>query len=374
MKRLMWYVSCCLMPLVGASATHASPDIKPSAKAITGNAASLGKLSTTDYHQELKATPMVASDILAQVPPPPPTPTEVPSAPPGTTPSTPPAPTPGTPPSTTPANPSDSTDLQNQLDTIKNTKPVDTSSGYQPKSSPAFSIFNPVGFGADKNLVFFSVDYQSRTRYSGTSDGEAGIGIGLGDAQESVGVELSYSLNSFGSSAGFGSGAFNAKVHKRIAEDTAVAIGWNQFAKVQFGGGANSPSDYPNNSYYAVGTKILRTREDINDPFSRLALTAGVGSGVFLPFDESAGSLNRSGLNVFGSVGVRIARPISAVVEWTGQDLAAGVSIAPFENFPLVITPAFRDIAGISDSSNLSNPNRGAGARFVLGASVAFNF
>ena len=375
MKKLMWYISCGLMPLIGASATHASP-IKHNTKAITGNAASLGKLSTTDYHQELKATPMVASDILAQAPPPPPTPTDVPSTPAGgTSPGAPPAPIPGTPPPTTPANPSnDSKDLQNQLDTIKNNQnqKADANS-YNPKSSPAFAIFNPVGFGADRNLVFFSVDYQARTRYTNTSDGEAGLGIGLGDARESVGVELSYSINSFGSSAGFGSGAFNAKVHKRITEDTAVAIGWNQFAKIQFGGGTNSASDYPNNSYYAVATKILRTREDINDPFSRLALTAGVGSGVFLPFDEFGG-LDRSGLNVFGSVGVRIARPVSAVVEWTGQDLAAGVSIAPFENFPLVITPAFRDIAGISDSKVPGRANPSGGARFVLGASVSFNF
>uniref|UniRef100_UPI0037C098EF hypothetical protein n=1 Tax=Chamaesiphon sp. OTE_20_metabat_361 TaxID=2964689 RepID=UPI0037C098EF len=368
MKKLMWYVSCCLMPLVGASAAHARPDIKHSAKAITGDAASLGKLSTTDYHSELKATPMVASDILAQSPPPPPTPTEVPSAPAGgTSPSAPPAPIPGTPP-TTPANPSDSKDIQNQLDTIKNNQNQQADANdYNPKSSPAFAIFNPVGFGADRNLVFFSVDYQSRTRYTNTSDGAAGLGIGLGDARESVGVELSYSINSFGSSAAFGSGAFNAKVHKRIAEDTAVAIGWNQFAKVQFGAGnnSNSVSDYPNNSYYAVATKILRTRDDINDPFSRLALTAGVGSGVFLPFDEFGG-LDRSGLNVFGSVGVRIARPVSAVVEWTGQDLAAGVSVAPFENFPLVITPSFRDIAGIGNSTNpnVAPGNRGGGARF----------
>ena len=357
------------MPLVGASATHASPDIKPSAKAITGNATSLGKLSTTDYHPELKATPMVASDILAQVPPPPPTPTQVPSAPPGTTPGTPPAPTPGTPPSTTPANPSgDSKDLQNQLDTIKNTKPVDTSIGYQPKSSPAFAIFNPVGFGADKNLVFFSLDYQSCTRGpTCVSDGGAGIGIGLGDATNSVGAEISYALNSFGSSAAFGSGAFSGKLHKRVAEDTAVAVGWNQFAKVNFGAGRNgtsSPSDYPNNSYYLVGTKILRTVEDINQPFSRVAFTAGVGSGVFVPYDPNNLSLDRGGIGLFGSVGVRVARPVSAVVEWTGQDLAAGVSIAPFENFPLVITPAIRDITGIPGQS----------ARFVLGASAAFNF
>jgi hypothetical protein len=356
MKKLMWYVSCCLMPVLGASAAHASPEAKSSPKTAIGDAARLGRLSTTGYSQQLKATPMVASDLFAQAPPPPPTPTEVPSAPPGATPST-------TPPS---PDPTDTKDIQNQLDTIQKNQnqPDDKFNTYQPKSSPAFSIFNPVGFGADRNLVFFAIDYQSRTRFGNVSDGEAGLGIGLGDSVNSVGVELSYSLNSFGSSAGFGSGAFNAKVHRRITDDTAVAVGWNQFAKVQFSGGANSPSDYPNNSYYAVGTKILRTREDINDPFSRLALTAGVGSGVFLPFDSSPNSLNRSGLNVFGSVGVRIARPVSAVVEWTGQDLAAGVSIAPFDNFPLVITPAIRDITGIP----------GQGARFILGASVAFNF
>ncbi|WP_310484569.1 hypothetical protein [Chamaesiphon sp. VAR_48_metabat_403] len=362
MKKLLWYVSCCLMPMFGASATHASPEVRSSANTATGNAASLGKLSSIDRQQTFTATPMVASDILAQVPPPPPTPTEVPSAPP--TPSAPTTPaTPETP--ATPGN-SETQDIKRELDTIKNqTEPGgDKFNSYQPKSSPAFSIFNPVGFGADKNLVFLSVSYQNRTRFTQTSDGEAGIGIGLGDAVNSVGAELTYSLNSFGSSAGFGSGGFSAKLHKRIGEDTAVAIGWNQFAKIQLGGGrnGNGPSDYPNNSYYAVGTKILRTREDINDPFSRLALTAGVGSGVFLPFDRNGG-LDRSGLNVFGSVGVRVARPVSAVVEWTGQDLAAGVSVAPFENFPLVITPAVRDITGAGD-----------GARFVLGASVSFNF
>jgi hypothetical protein len=359
MKRLMWYVSCCLMPLVGASATYANPDVKPSEAKITGNAESLGRLSSTDYHQSLVATPTIASDILAQTPPPPPTPT-TPSAP-----TTPTAPT--TVPSTAPATPSgnDSQELQERLNKIKETQATD--SGYNPKTSPAFAIFNPVGFGADKNLVFFSLDYQTCTRGpTCVSDGGAGIGIGLGDATNSIGAEISYALNSFGSSAAFGSGAFSGKLHKRVAEDTAVAIGWNQFAKVNFGAGrnGNNPSDYPNNSYYLVGTKIFRTVDDINQPFSRVALTAGIGSGVFLPFDASNQTLDRSGIGVFGSVGVRIARPVSAVVEWTGQDLAAGVSVAPFDNFPLVITPAFRDITGIPGQS----------ARFVIGASAAFNF
>ena len=348
MKRLMWYVGCCLIPLFSASTSHASPEIKSTASTATSNAASLGKLSSPD-RSVFSATPLGNSDILAQAPPPPPTPIDRPSST----------------PTTTPAN-SDNKDLQNELNKIQNNQaPAAVRSiGYRPKISPSFSIFNPVGFGADNNLVFVSFSYQNRTRFGNTSDGEAGIGIGLGDAVNSVGAELSYIINSFGSSAGFGSGGFSAKLHKRIGDDSAVAIGWNQFAKIQFGGGrnGNGPSDYPDNSYYAVGTKIFRTREDINELFSRVAVTGGVGGGAFLPFDRNA-SINRSGLNVFGSLGVRVARPVSAIVEWTGQDLGAGISIAPFDNFPLVITPAFRDITGAGD-----------GARFILGASVAFNF
>ena len=352
MKQLLWYVSCCcLLSLATATASYASPEVKSSTNAVTADAASLDKLSNVD--QKSTATPVVLNGILAQTPPPPPAPTAPPA--PTETPVTPPA---------DPSN-SETKDLQERLDKIKNNQaPVeDKFTTYQPKASPSFSIFNPTGFGADNNLVFFSLSYQNRTRFTQKSDGEAGIGIGLGDAVNAVGVELSYSLNSFGTSTGFGSGAFNAKVHRRLGEDTAVAIGWNQFAKVQFGGGQNGPgSDYPNNSYYAVGTKIFRTRDDINLPFSRVAVTAGVGSGVFLPSDRNGG-LDRTGLNVFGSLGVRIARPVSAIVEWTGDDLGAGISIAPFDNFPLVITPAVRDITGGGD-----------GARFVLGAGVSFNF
>ncbi len=344
MKRLVWYVCCCwTLSLVSATAAHASPSGESSEKAPTDPTASLGGIANAD-RQRTKI--VVAPDgNLAQTPPPP---TDTPK--------------PSTPATT------ENQDLQNQLNNIKDNKaPVtDKFNSYQPKTSPGFSIFNPVGFGADNNLVFFSLSYQSRTRFTQTSDGEAGIGIGLGDAVNSVGLELSYGLNSFGSSAGFGSGAFSAKVHKRLSEDSAVAIGWNQFAYIYTGNGRNGtgPSDYPTNSYYAVGTKIFRTRDDINEPFSRVALTAGLGSGVFLPFDRFADPrVARGGINAFGSVGVRVARPVSAIVEWTGQDLGAGFSIAPFDNFPLVLTPALRDITGAGD-----------GARFVLGASVAFNF
>lgn len=328
MNKLLWYMCCCwTLSLVSAAASNASPVINPNEDvATTGSAAKLGTVAGTN--------------MLAQTPPPPP-------------------------------NSGETQELQEQLKNINNQAPSpDKFNTYIPRVSPGFSISNPTGFGADNNLFFFGLSYQNRTRFTQTSDGEAGFGVGLGDAVNSVGVELSYSINSFGSSSAFGSGAFNAKVHKRLSEDSAVAVGWNQFASIYTGAGRSGTQgqfDYPKNSYYAVGSKIFRTCDDINQPLCRVAVTGGVGSGVFLPFqtisDAVAAGRDATGLNVFGSVGVRVARPVSAILEWTGQDLAAGVSIAPFDNFPLVVTPAVRDITGAGD-----------GARFILGAGVAVNF
>ncbi len=221
--------------------------------------------------------------------------------------------------------------------------------------SPALTLSNPAGFGADNNTLFLSGSYQNRTRFTNTSDGELGIGVGLGDARNSIGAELSYSINSFGSSQSFGSGGFNAKLHKLLDDDLGVAIGWNRFLNV------GDRGDFPNNSYYLAATKVFSTNNEVDSFLSRIAVTAGIGGGEFQ--SEEALFRGENGLNAFGSVGFRIAKPLSAIVEWTGQDLAAGLSIVPFEGFPLVITPSFRDITGAGD-----------GARFVLGTGIQFNF
>ena len=161
----------------------------------------------------------------------------------------------------------------------------------------------------------------------------------------------------------FGSGGFNAKLHKRFG-DSALAVGWNRFANVNFGNSGNV-SDFPNNSYYAVATQVIRTTEEVDSFLSRISLSAGVGGGQFLSSTTTSTNLNAGGVNAFGSAAFRLAKPISAIVEWTGQDLAAGLSLTPFgDGFPLVITPAFRDISGVNNQS----------ARFVLGVGTAFKF
>jgi hypothetical protein len=347
MKRLFWSLSCLSVSLLGAGESYASPKPveKPDNKAIDhqhNDTPNLDNLLANDRISNNANANNVTID-LAQTP----------------------APPEPTPPAIAPSN-TEVDDLQNQLNNLQQQPIGGNSDYYQPKVSPGFSISNPTGFGADNNLGFASLSFQSRTRFTRSADGELGLGIGLGDAVKSVGVELSYSMYSFGTSQSFGSGAFNAKIHKRLNEDTAVAIGWNRIADINIGNGRGVAFDYPKNSYYAVASKIFRLRDDINQPFSRVAVTAGIGGGQFLSEstlqDAAVRGVDPSGLNAFGSVGVRISRPVSAILEWTGQDLAAGLSIAPFDNFPLVITPAVRDITGAGD-----------GARFILGGGVAIS-
>jgi hypothetical protein len=239
--------------------------------------------------------------------------------------------------------------LRTQLRDLEKIKKVD-----EFQASPGLSIAIPTGFGADNNTGFVSATYQNRTRFGNVSDGAVGVGVGLGDARKSVGVELSYTAASFGGSRDFGGGGFNAKVHRQLADDLAVAAGWNGFVNV---GGSN---DFEN-SLYGTVTKIFKTKDDINSPFSRVAVTAGIGNGQFR--SENTIANGSGGVGVFGNVAVRVARPVSLIAEWSGQDLGVGVSLVPFKNVPFVITPAVRDITGAGD-----------GPRFVLGTGFAFKF
>ncbi len=218
-------------------------------------------------------------------------------------------------------------------------------------SSPALSIYIPVGYGADNNTVFLTGSYQNRVRVNDGEVGSGGVGVGIGDARDAVGLELSYALETTDDPVG--EGGFNAKLHRVLTEDLAGAIGWN--------GILNTSANDFEHSKYGVLTKVFRTQDSLNDPFSRVSVTVGVGDGQFR--SNGAVRAGDNNVNVFGNVALRVVRPISFIAEWTGQDLALGLSIAPFRNIPFVITPAVRDLAG-----NDSDP------RFVVGAGTAIRF
>ncbi len=224
------------------------------------------------------------------------------------------------------------------------------------RGAPGITIANPYGFGADRGF-FSGLSYQVDTRggTEGENDGDAtwGFGLGFGNAQKAIGAELSYNLASFGQNQrDFGSGGFNLKLHRKIAEGWGVAAGWNSFISV---GDANDLDD----SLYLSTTKIFRLREKVTSPFSRLGVTVGVGNGQFRTEDDIAN--DNENFNVFGSLAFRVARPVSFITEWTGQDLAMGLSVSPVRTLPITINLSARDLAGAGD-----------GARLVFGIGTGF--
>lgn len=231
-------------------------------------------------------------------------------------------------------------------------EPVEAPKKRELTASPALSIYIPVGYGADQNTAFLSTNYQSAVRPD--ADGSTfngGFGVGLGNAAESVGVEVSYAL---ANNEAFGEGGFNLKLHRQLPDDWAIAAGWNGFLNI----GRN---DFEH-SKYGVVTKVLRLKPSLDDPLSRLSVTAGIGDNQF----RSNGSVQdgENNLNLFGNMALRVARPVSFIAEWTGQDLGLGLSIAPFKRVPLTITPAVRDLI----------TTNGRATRFVLGVGTTIQF
>ena len=217
--------------------------------------------------------------------------------------------------------------------------------------APSASISTPIGFGANFGQIFGGFGFQSRTRFTNQADGGLALGVGLGEPQKIVGLDVTMAILSlFGDNAGRGS--FSFKIHRSLPEGFAVALG---FENAINWGGTDAGS-----SIYGVVSKFFQLTETTKEPFSQLTLSLGVGGGRFR--SEGAIEDGVNSLGVFASAGLRIVEPVSAIVEWSGQDLNAGISLIPFPKVPLTINLAGADLTG----------NAGDGARFVM--SIGYNY
>lgn len=217
--------------------------------------------------------------------------------------------------------------------------------------TPSGSISTPSAFGANFGQIFGGFGFQSRTRFTNQADGGLALGGGLGDPQKIVGLDVTLAILSlFGDNAGRGS--FSFKIHRSLPEGFAVALG---FENAINWGGTDGGS-----SIYGVVSKFFQLTETTKEPFSQLTLSLGVGGGRFR--SEGAIEDGVNSLGVFASAGLRIVEPVSAIVEWSGQDLNAGISLIPFQNIPLTVNLAGADLTG----------NAGDGARFVM--SIGYNY
>jgi len=220
--------------------------------------------------------------------------------------------------------------------------------------SPGSSSGTPTAYGAEFGDVFFGASYQRRARYTHLDDGDAYIGFGLGNPREYLGIELNLTSFTTVRRGFFSQSSFSFKIHRALPGNLRVAYGWED--------AIHSPGTDGGSSMYGVLTESIPTRDDPDAFLSRITLSAGVGNGRFQK--ERAFYENRRGVNGFGSVGVRVFKPIALLADWTGQDLMLGASIVPFRRLPLFITPAYADVTG----------SAGDGARFVIGVGFDYSF
>lgn len=204
-----------------------------------------------------------------------------------------------------------------------------------PWTRPAASAISPSGFGAEWGDVFGGAGYQARARYSDGDDAVAAAGFGVGNPRRFLGLEVAVFSFTTLRRGFFSRWGVDLKVHRVLVEGLSVAAGWE---------GVHLKDSDSGESRYVAATKFWRLRDSPAEPFSDLIVTLGAGDGRFL--SESEFQRGASGINAFASVSVRVVKALSLVVDWTGQDLAAGVSVAPFRTLPLVATAGFVDVTG----------------------------
>ena len=230
--------------------------------------------------------------------------------------------------------------------------------------SPGMGFATPSGYGPAWGDVFASGSYQQRTRYTKLQDGAFGIGVGLGDPVNSIGGELVYS--SFGSvrSGLFSNGTISARAH-RIVRGYGISIGMENLAEV---GRTTSAGPDGGRSLFVVVSQLRRLGDGADaldenaPPGQELLWTLGLGNGRFRR--ESDVAARNQTVNVFASVGYRFMDRAAGILDFTGQDLTAALSVSPFRCLPLVISPGLADITG----------SAGDGARFVLAVGMTTRF
>lgn len=229
------------------------------------------------------------------------------------------------------------------------------------QSAPGVSTASPLAFGPNFGDVFFGGGYQAKTRNGGGDDGSLSGGFGLGNSQTAIGLEVVLVSASTVRSGLFERTMMALKAHKSLPGNSAIAVG---VEGIELNG--NSGVD-PN--WFVVASRMVALRDggSENTPFSQVTLNIGAGNGRFCQAEEvvtDAFVTKDCGANVFASVGLRANKYIGLIGDYTGQDINLGLSLAPFPKFPIVITPALVDVAGMANKE----------MRFTLGAGIGMRF
>jgi hypothetical protein len=224
------------------------------------------------------------------------------------------------------------------------------------RAQPGNTVGSQSGWGASWGDFFGGVGYQSRARFNAHPDGSASFGFGLGTARH-LGGEVSFNSASTLHNLPGTNGSVSVKLHRAVIFRSSVygvAAGVENFLSWGATDGGSST--------YFVVSHSRQMRKDASAFFGSMAWNVGIGNSRFLTEDMLAdGNPNR--INGFGSIGFRVHSQASFITDWTGQDLALGLSVVPLKRSPVVMSIGLADVTG----------KAGDGARVVMGMGAGFH-
>lgn len=220
--------------------------------------------------------------------------------------------------------------------------------------APGSSLGSPAATGVGSDNYFIGAGFQQRTRFTDRPDAGFGGGIGFGDPESSVGLELTVSSFSSVRHPPASIGGVSFKFHHRDPQHRMLyAVGMENAATWGAADGGHS--------VYGVISRVFVPRERENASLGVVSVSLGIGNGRFRTASEIDN--HRKTVGVFGGAGVRITPAIALVSDWTGQDLDAGLSVTPFPG---------RGLVGLIGFADLTH-SAGNGARFIMAIGYGFN-
>ncbi len=246
---------------------------------------------------------------------------------------------PSTPLTTAQADPVPATEaLREDLRIDPLTTAADPASIYIPSSSAGI----PSGFGAEWGDFFISATLAGADRLRPEADGSLYMGLGLGDAQSLVGLEIAYNLLSIRDFAS--NGSFDAKVHREFYSDDTLQVNAAVGVTSAFPYGSNAVGT--ESSLYGVVSSAYLLQPDHPTNTLTLNTTLGLGGGNFAGEGSDVG--------ILAGVGLRVHPQFSINTAWSGVGLNVGASIVASPRSPISINLLYGDITNNTPAGSVA--------------------
>jgi hypothetical protein len=206
-----------------------------------------------------------------------------------------------------------------------------------PRNVSTFGINS--GFGLPGGSMFAAgAITDERDRVQGSNmDGSGAVGLGFGDASQSIGADLSVGILSVDPDDFGEDGNVSARVFRQLpgfggSGVSSVALGVANAAS--WGAAKNIDSNY-----FIAGSTVIDISPNTSG-YLPLMLSAGYGTGVK--------NLERDPAGFFGA-GIGFTSRFSASTSWNGDEVMAGLGIRPFLRYNGQITLGMGDVTNRLD-------------------------